>query len=454
MRILIKNGKQVHPEQEEIGDLYIDNGIISNSFPITQNDLIVDAEGCYILPGLIDPHVHMQLPTPAGPSSDSFYTGSRAGIYGGVCSIIDFVTPEPNESLVHALHHRMDEAKNCLCDYTFHISPIHCNESVFDELRQCINWGINSFKVYMAYKKSVGIDDQCLYRLMQEIAAIQGILCIHAETGDEIEDLRLKEFNSGNTSPLGHVLSRPDYTEANAVKTAIALARKSNCSIYFVHISTAAALRHIAKAQKEGLRIYAETCPQYLLLNDKKYEGEFEKSCAYVISPPLRKKSDNEALWNAIKDGVIQSIGTDHCPFRLEQKQIGENDFRKIPNGAGGTEHRLALLYTYGVLQERINMMQLVELLSGNPAKIFGLSGRKGSLLPGTDADIVVWDPDTSQTISTQNHHQNCDLNMYQGIKTRGSVKHLIQSGNPLISDYKLIDDKTQGNFLFRASGR
>jgi dihydropyrimidinase len=247
--------------------------------------------------------------------------------------------------------------------------------------------------------------------------------------------------SKGKESVKYHAMSRPPELEALAVKRAIDLASKAKCQIYIVHVSAKESLDYIRKAQAEMQPVYAETCPQYLLFNDEKYQGNFEKSSPYVISPPLRKQEDIQELWHALADGTIQAIGTDHCPFNLVQKKQGMDDFRKIPNGAGGIEHRLELLYTYGVLKKKISITRFIELVSTMPAKIFGLSPKKGTIYKGSDADIVIWDPNVERVISAKNYHQNCDSNIYEGLKVHGQVRHVFSRGKHVIENAQLINE-------------
>jgi len=431
MKILIKNGIIINADSSQKADvLCIDGKIVEigkNIKPNSAPEKTIDADGCYIFPGGIDPHVHMHLPSPAGYSSDDFFTGSNAALYGGTTTIIDFVTPKKGQLLAEAIELRKEEAKNCLTNYSFHVSPIEWRDSIEQEILDCINnEGFKSFKVYMAYKDSIGLNDDVLLKIMKAVGKAGGMVTAHCELGDDIEVLRNKFASENKLSLKYHPLSRPAKLEAKAVKKAIELAKKAKCPLYIVHVSTKDSLKYIAQAQKKGQQVFAETCPQYLLLDESKYQGSFDQTAVFVMSPPLRKKEDNEALWEAIRNGTIKTIGTDHCPFTLKQKEMGINDFRKIPSGAGGVEHRLALLYTFGVLTGKISMNQFVAFTSTNASKIFGMFPAKGIIAIGADADIVVWNPETRNTISTVTHHQNCDINIYEGIKTQGTPEFVI----------------------------
>ena len=453
MTLLIKNGTIVNADSNLKADLLIEDGKIvkiGNNLKLdSTSEKTIDASACYVIPGGIDPHVHMHLPSPAGYSSDDFLTGSKAALYGGTTTILDFVTPHKGQLLADAIELRKEEAKNCLTDISFHVSPIEWRGSMAEEIADCIdNEGFTSFKVYMAYKDSIGINDNVLLKVMKAVGKAGGMVMVHCELGNEIEKLRNDFASHNKLSPTYHPLSRPARVEAQAVKKAIELAKEAVCPLYIVHVSAKESLLYISEAQKSGQRVFAETCPQYLLLNDAMYDGDFVDVVPYIMSPPLREKEDNEALWQALSNGTIQTIGTDHCPFTLAQKEFGKSDFRKIPNGAGGVEHRLSLIYTYGVLTGRITLNQFVALTSTNAARIFGLLPAKGIIAEGSDADIVVWDPKAESIISTKTHHQNCDLNIYEGVKTNGAPKFVIKGGNIVIKNGEAVNKMTYGKVL------
>ncbi|MCK4677017.1 MAG: dihydropyrimidinase [Bacteroidales bacterium] len=453
MNILIKNGTIVTSTKSIKADIFVKNGKIDQIEKglITNKsaDKIINADGYYIFPGGIDPHVHMHLPTPAGYSSDDFFSGSRAALYGGTTTLLDFVTPRKGQPLREALEQRKREALLSLVDYSFHVSPVEWRDTMAEEIKSCVvEEGIGSFKVYMAYKETIGLNDENLFKVMTAVGKAGGIVMAHCELGDEIEKIRDSFAGENKIEPKYHPLSRPPNLESEAVKKAIKLAKATNCPLYVVHVSTKESLLHISEAQKRGQKVYAETCPQYLLLNDSMYEGSFRQASPYVMSPPLRKSDDNEALWDGIIDGTIQTIGTDHCPFMLEQKMAGTGDFRKIPNGAGGIEHRLALLYSYGVLKNRISINRFVDIISTKPAKIFGLYPSKGEIAIGSDADLVIWNPEKENTISAKSHHQNCDTNIYEGFKTTGAPEYVMVNGMIALEEGKLITTPITGKFL------
>jgi dihydropyrimidinase len=432
--ILIKNAQVVNADKQFKTNVLISEGRIKHFIADDEIEAesalkTIDAEGKYVFPGFIDPHVHFHLPTPAGFSSDDFNSGTKAALQGGTTTVMDFVTPEKGELLTVALDKRINEAELANCNYRLHVSPIDFNENTESEIIACIERGIRSFKVYMAYKEAIGLGDEELRKVMQVLAKYDKVLLVHAEDGDRIEELRCRFADEGRTAPKYHPESRPPETEADAVKKLLDMAEETGCKVYIVHVSAAESLKHIRKAEKKGLKVFAETCPHYLLLDDSRYEGNFEDASAYVLSPPLRSAGNEEELWKALADGVFDTIGTDHCPFTKAQKAKGISDFRKIPNGAGGVEFRPALLYTYGVEQNRISLEQFVKLLSAGPAKIFGLYPQKGMIAEGSDADLVIWNPAKRNTVSSRTHFQNTDINIYEGFKTKGESEIVILGG-------------------------
>jgi dihydropyrimidinase len=456
MKILIKNGIIIGSSDSIAADVLIQDGLIALTGPGLDEDdadRIIDASGRYILPGGVDPHVHMHLPVSGGFSSDDFFTGSRAALCGGTTTIIDFVTPSRGESLPAALKKRKREAESSMTDYAFHVSPVEWRKTTDDEIRECIKMGVTSFKVYMAYKSTIGLEDDDLLRVMKSVAEAGGIVTAHCELGDKIEKLRNSFFSQNNTSPYYHARSRPAGAEAAAVEKAVKMADNVHCPLYIVHVSSGESLKYIREAQLRKQSVYAETCPQYLLLDDSKYRGEFKQTVQYVMSPPLRTREDSGALWDALGDGTVSAVGTDHCPFAMAQKRAGFHDFRKIPGGAGGVEHRLELLYTYGFLTNRLTINQMVNIFSTQPAKIFGLYPRKGEITEGSDADLVIWNPDNEKAISAATHHQNCDINIYEGIPVKGSAEYVIKGGTVIIENGKMSSPEITGKYLFRTTG-
>jgi len=435
--ILIINGTVISAVSSVKENLAIDNGKIIAKGQLEPNHYpeyeIIDATGKLLFPGGIDPHVHFALPTPAGASSDDFASGSRAAVAGGTTSFIDFVTPHRGQSLLEALSLRRAEAAASSLDYWLHMGISEWNVSIASDVIRCIEKeGIISFKAYLAYRESIGISLSELQQVMKVVGSEGGLVMVHCEDGEMISRLQHEFLLKGKTHAGYHALSHPAEAEIRAVEKVIELSGKTGCPVYIVHTSTRQAAEAIAEARKSGLPIFAETCPHYLLLDDSVYDERLDnlRVLPYVISPPLRTFTDQEYLWKGLADGTFDTIATDHCPFNLHgQKDQGLHDFTKIPNGAGSIEHRLSLLYTYGVLTNKITINQFVSLVSTRPAEIFGMDDHKGKLDVGFDADVVIWDPDTRRIISVKNHFQHCDSDIYEGFSIQGQPETVIVKG-------------------------
>jgi len=437
-QLLIINGKIINSDSSLNSDIAVSEGVITevghlnpSAFPGYQ---IIDARGKYIFPGGIDPHVHLELPTTAGPSCDDFLSGSKAAIAGGTTFLVDFVTPSRGQSLMKALAFRLKESNKCLVDYTLHMGITWFDETIPEQMEWCVNEvGIKSFKAYLAYKGSIGIEYWELEQVMKKAASLNAIVLVHCEEGDVILQNQKSFISKGNTEPLYHALSRPVESESESVRKVIDLCRKTGCKTYIVHTSTTKSLEYIREAKKEGLPLFCETCPQYLLLDESVYSKPLPDSLKYVISPPIRSKRDQASLWKALADGTVDVISTDHCPFNTKgQKDVGINDFTKIPNGAGGIENRLALLYTYGVLTKKITLQQFVGLTSTNVARIFELYPQKGAVEVGSDADLVIWNPEVKSVISVKSQIQQCDSNIYEGLTIQGKAETIVRNSEIL----------------------
>lgn len=453
--LIIKNGTIVNASGSYTGDILIEGNKIlkiDSEIKTSGNIQIIDATGKLIFPGAIDAHVHMELPTPAGPSSDDFYTGSKAAIAGGTTTMLDFVTPAKGESLISALRKRKEEAVKSLIDYSFHMGITWWDDSVKAEVLRCIQEeGITSFKTYLAYKGTVGIEEEELLELMITVAPLNALVTVHCEKGEIIDKNRKYFVASGKTSPVWHAKSRSPETESESVKAVVLMAEKTKCSVYIVHTSTAESIALIRGAKERGVTVFSETCPQYLVLNESVYEKPVNEALAYVISPPIRAKRHQDAMWEAVKNGTVSVIATDHCPFNtFGQKNVGENDFTKIPNGAGGVENRLQLINTYGVKSGKISLEKFVELNMENPARIFGLYPKKGVIAEGSDADIVIWDDTKMEIISAKTHVQRCDSNIYEGFKVTGTPETVIVKGEIAFQNGCFLPLSLNGNFLKR----
>lgn len=434
-QFLIINATIINSDSTSNSDIAVSEGLIKEIGPLNPKNFpnykIIDAKGKYIFPGGIDPHVHLELPTPAGPSFDDFLSGSKAAIAGGTTFLVDFVTPSNGQSLMKALAFRLKESNKCLVDYTLHMGITWYDETIPEQMEWCVNEvGIKSFKAYLAYKGSIGIEYWELEQVMKKAALLNAIVLVHCEEGDVIIQNQKQFISKGKTEPLYHALSRPAESESESVRKVIDLCRKTSCKTYIVHTSTAKSIEYIRAAKKKGLPLFCETCPQYLLLDESVYSKPLPDSLKYVISPPIRSKLDQEALWEALTDGTVDVISTDHCPFNTKgQKDVGINDFTKIPNGAGGIENRLALLFTYGVLTKKLSLQQFVGLTSANAARIFDLYPQKGTIEVGSDADFVIWDPEVKSVISVKNQIQQCDSNIYEGFSINGKAELIIRNG-------------------------
>ena len=455
MGILIKNATAVTDAERWQGDILCREGKIvalgPNLEPAT-GDEIVDAADQYVFPGGVDPHVHMELPVAGTVSSDDFETGTAAGLAGGTTTIIDFVHPERGQDPLDALAARQRVAEKAVADYGFHMAVTWWGEEMARGMSRCVNEeGIPSFKAYMAYKETVGLEDEELVEVMATIADLEALLLVHAEHGDLVEHLRNRLADEGRSEPSSHPLSRPPAAEGEATHRAAVLADQTGASLYVVHVTCREAAAAIATARRENHRILGETCPQYLLLEDSVYDKPDFEGAAYVVSPPIRPTGHQDALWEAIANGDLQVVGTDHCPFHMHQKEAGKTDFRLIPGGAAGIEHRLPLLYTYGVGEGRFDLHRFVELVSTRPAKIFGLYPRKGSITVGADADLVIWDPEATATISARTHHHRCDRSIFEGFELRGLPSTVVARGVIRYRDGQLMAERGAGRFLERA---
>jgi len=453
--ILIRNGTVVTSDSKKRNDVLISNGVIERigrDLGALQGEVhAIDATGMYVFPGGIDPHVHLDLPTPAGNSSDNFETGSMAAIAGGTTSVIDFVTPSKTQSLIEAFNERLIVAKNSLIDYGFHMGITSWNSNTAAEMKQCISKGMTSFKTYLAYKNSIGIDYNALLNIMKTAAHLDATVTVHCEDGDKIEKLQKEFIAKKCLTPDYHAASRPPEVEYESVKQILALAKIAKCKVYIVHVSTEGSVRLIKSAQLSGQKVFAETCPQYLLLDDSLNHLSGFESAKFVMSPPLRSKENAKALRKALEKGVFNVISTDHCPFNFNgQKDKGIKDFRRIPNGVGSIESRLSLLYTNGVIKEKIPLNKFVDLTSTQAAKIFGLYPQKGEIAVGSDADLVIWNPKVKNVISSKTQHQHCDYNIYEGFKTIGAPEIVIVGGKIAYALGKIKTKGLMGKYLKR----
>ena len=456
MGILIRNGDIVTAQKRWRGDIRCHEGRIvelGEALESHSEDEILDASGRLVFPGGVDPHVHMQLPVAGTVSSDDFENGTAAALVGGTTTVVDFVHPERGESFLEALTARREEARKAVADYGFHMAVTWWGEETARWMADCVHQeGIPSFKLYMAYKETVGLEDAELIRALEAVHDLEARALVHAEPGDMVEHLRNRLAAAGSLGPEAHPRSRPPELEGDATSRMTVLAGLTGASVYIVHVTCQQAVEALAKAQESGQEIYGETCPQYLLLDESVYEKPDFEAASYVIAPPIRRAAHQEALWKALGTGVLQAVGTDHCPFNLkEQKELGRNDFRKIPGGAAGVEHRLALLYSYGVKKGHIELEQFVDLVSTRPAQLFGLYPRKGSISVGADADLVLWDPEATGTISAATHRHHCDRSIFEGFSVTGLPSTVIAAGRVQYRDGDLLTERGAGRYLARS---
>jgi dihydropyrimidinase len=453
MSILIKNGKIVNASGAFDADLFIENGVVSavGSGLSHSADRTIDASGKLVFPGGIDPHVHLQMPFMGTWSSDDYTTGTRAALHGGTTMVIDFILQTQGDTLRNALNAWKGRADgNAVGDYSFHMAVTDFNDAVANEVVEMIEKeGITSFKTFMAYKGALMIDDGKMVGLMKVVKNNGGLVTVHATNGDMIDSLIQKNRSAGNLDPLYHYLSQPEITEAEATGRFSDMLHYTGCPGYVVHLTCEGALNAIRRATLRNQKVYVETCTQYLVLDASLYEKGFE-SAKWVMSPPLREKKDQEALWAGLNQGLVQVVGTDHCPFLWEQKKMGEADFSKIPNGHPAIEHRMELLFSEGVNKGKISLGKYVEVSSTNPAKIFGMYPRKGSLQIGSDADVVIFDPNRKHTISAKTHHMNCDYSSYEGMQLTGKVETVLLRGEVAIENETCLLQPGYGKFIPR----
>ena len=453
MSVLIRNGNIITASDDYTADIFIEGETISviGKNLTVKADTEIDATGRLIFPGGIDPHVHLSMPFMGTFSSDTYETGTRAALYGGTTMVIDFVLQTQGRSLQHALidwKSRSDD--NCVSDYSFHMAVTDFNEVTKKEIKHFIEEeGIVSFKTFMAYKGALMIDDRQMIGLMEEVKKCGGLINVHATNGDMIDYLVAKHRAEGKLSPLYHYLSQPEITEAEASERFIDMASYTGCPGYIVHLTCEGALNAVRNATKRNQKMFVETCIQYLVLDASLYEKDFE-GAKWVMSPPLREKKDQDTLWAGINQGLVQVVATDHCPFKWEQKLIGKNDFSKIPNGHPAIENRMELLYSEGVVTKKITLNKYVEVTSTNAAKIFGMHPRKGTIAPGSDADIVLFDPNEKHVLSAATHHMNVDYSGYEGHAVTGKVKTVLLRGKVVIEENACLVEKGYGQFIKR----
>jgi dihydropyrimidinase len=456
MRTIITNGHIITATADFHGDILLEGEQIAaigspGTFASIQSDAVLDAKGKYIFPGAIDVHTHMELPLPATVASDDFETGTIAAACGGTTTILDFANQQRGHSLAEALQswHRKAEGK-AVIDYGFHITITDLASAPEAAMDEMIEAGVTTFKLLMAYPGTFMVDDETIYRVLRRSARLGGLVMVHAENGIAIDFIVRETVASGHTAPLYHALTRPAILEGEAAQRAITLATLAEAPIYVVHVSCAHSLEAVAAARAKGLPVWGETCPQYLYLDDSCYAAPGFEGAKFVCTPPMRSEADKEALWVGLQRRELQVVSTDHAPFNYHgQKELGVRDFTKIPNGLPGVEHRVVLLYE-GVRNGKIGVQHFVDLVSTMPAKLFGLFPRKGTIAPGSDADLLIFDPERTMTISAATQHQHVDYTPYEGKRVQGVPDTVLLRGRVLVRNAEYIGGKGGGQFLVR----
>ncbi len=452
---VIRNGTIVTATDTYASDIGIADGkiaAIAQALPAENAGKVIDAAGRLVMPGGIDVHTHLDMPFGGTTSSDDFQTGTIAAAYGGTTTLIDFAIQYKGQTLRQAFEEWMKKAEGkAAIDYAFHCIITDLGDAQMEEMGQLVREGVSSFKLFMAYPGVFMLDDATIFRAMSQAAKYGGLICMHAENGGAIDVIVRRALAEGKRAPKYHALTRPTTAEAEATARAIALAEMAGAPVYIVHLSCNDALEKVREARDRGLPAYAETCPQYLFLSIENFDVPGFEGAKYVFTPPLREKWHQEKLWQGLAKDTLQVVSTDHCPFCYkEQKELGKDDFTKIPNGGPGIEHRLSLIYTGGVHGKRFSPNRFVQLVSTAPAKLFGLYPRKGTIAVGSDADLVLFDPNEEHVISAKTHHMRVDYSMFEGIRVKGVPKTVLSQGRPVIENGKFVGRPGAGRFLRR----
>ena len=455
MTLLVRGGAVVTADRQFRADVLCEAGRIAQVGPAIDPPPgadILDAGGLLVMPGGIDPHTHMELPFMGTVASEDFFTGTSAAAAGGTTTIIDFAIPPPGTSLVDAWHEWSAKAEKAAADYSFHVAVTWWSDEVAEQMATLTReHGVNSFKHFMAYKGALMVDDGVLLHSIGRALELGAICNIHAENGDAVYHLQRQMLAAGITGPEGHALSRPPAVEGEAAQRVIAIANVLGAPIYIVHVSTEEATHAIAHARGRGQRVYGEVLAQHLVIDESVYRNpDWATAAAHVMSPPFRAKHHQDALWAGLVSGALQTTATDHCCFCAPQKAGGRDDFTKIPNGTGGIEDRMSILWHHGVGAGRITPSEFVAVTSTNAARIFNIHPRKGAIEPGADADIVLWDAQASRTISAKTHHQNVDFNVFEGMTVTGLARHTVAGGKLVWTDGDLRTVRGAGRYIPR----
>ncbi len=455
MSLLIRGGTVVNADISQRADVLCEGGTIravGADLPVPTGAQVVDAGGALVMPGGIDPHTHMQLPFMGTVTMDDFFSGTAAGLAGGTTSIIDFVIPDPKEPLIDAYRKWRGWAEKAAADYGFHVAVTWWDDSVHRDMGTLVaEEGINSFKHFMAYKNAIMCDDETLVNSFKRALELGAMPTVHAENGELVYLLQAEVAKMGITGPEGHPLSRPPMVEGEAANRAIAIADVLGVPIYIVHVSCIEAAEAVARARARGQRVYGEVLAGHLVLDDSVYRNpDFTAAAAHVMSPPFRPKGNQEFLWRGLQSGQLHTTATDHCTFCAEQKAAGRANFAQIPNGCGGIEERMAVIWNAGVNSGRLTPNEFVAVTSANAARIFNLYPRKGTVRAGADADLVLWDAAAHKTLSVKTQHSKGDYNVFEGMQVQGTAATTISQGRVVFAKGELRVEKGAGRYLKR----
>ncbi len=451
MSTVIKGGIVVTADRSYTADVLIDKGVITAIGANLSGDDTLDAGGCYVMPGGIDPHTHLEMPFMGTYTTDDFEHGTRAALSGGTTMVVDFCLPSPGQSLLEARQRWDNKTAKAACDYSFHMAITSWSEQIFDEMQQVVDSGINTFKHFMAYKNALMVDDEQMYASFRRCAALGAMPLVHAENGDIVAELQASLMADGNDGPEAHAYSRPPQVEGEAANRAIMIADMAGVPLYVVHVSCEEAHEAIRRARQAGKRVYGEPLVQHLTLDESEYaNSDWDYAARRVMSPPFRSKRHQDGLWAGLAAGSLQVVATDHCAFTTEQKRMGVGDFTKIPNGTGGLEDRLSILWTQGVAKGRLTKEEFVAVTATNIAKILNMYPKKGAILEGSDADILVWDPERSETITAAKQQSAIDYNVFEGFAVKGLPRFVLTRGKLVVREDEVNAEEGHGEFVAR----